>query len=118
MMKKFSVSLLVLAMLVIIWQYRSIGDINFPQMASNGDHGGVDWDVILKRLDVLRHHCGDLCDTGKTLNKVTCLKRNISYDWPSSRLSKPKHVSFHKEPGEFLGSITANVSYRIRNWEF
>ena len=84
MMKKFSVSLLVLAMLVIIWQYRSIGDINFPQMASYGDHGGVDWDVILKRLDVLRHHCGDLCDTGKTLNKVSCLKRNISYDLSSS----------------------------------
>ena len=30
-MKKFSVSrLFVLAMLIIIWQYRSIGDINFP----------------------------------------------------------------------------------------
>ena len=80
-------------------------------MASYGDRGGVDWDVILRRLDVLRHHCGDLCDTSKALNKVSCYIQLHTY--------VHKHVSFHKGPGEFMGSITANVSDRSRElWEF
>ena len=52
-------------------------DINLYLISSEMVVSGndVDWDVVLRRLDLLREHCGDLCDTNKHINKEMFRKK-------------------------------------------
>ena len=38
-------------------------------MTTSGDGPHVDWALTEMRLDILRDHCGDLCDTTKSVSK-------------------------------------------------
>ena len=38
-------------------------------MTTSGDSPHVDWALTEMRLDILRDHCGDLCDTAKSVSK-------------------------------------------------
>lgn len=91
MVKTICISVPVLAMLIVVWKYRSVEDLHFPgkmclvnskvtstnlhsDMSSSED--SVGWEVMWRRLSLLRERCGDLCDTGKTVIKESFKKKN------------------------------------------
>ena len=50
-------------------------------MTASGDSPHVDWAVTERRLDILRDHCGDLCDTSKSVSKDRFRFKKVPIIW-------------------------------------